>query len=660
MAPKKQWANPMREREKYRQVEFNVDGNDYILEVPDGVTTNVIMNNVKKNKPLYEKMASLAKERGYDVDSDTPPMPKVSKEKYVELIRDAKIALSDGWRQSEKIYIKNMADIRGAPYASIYPANKSGTIRKKCARKKSGPPAAGDEPDEDCDDDNEDEPPRKMPAPTPAPATSSSSSAMPMRTPADNPYRTQYTDSMGRVSVTYIANDPKYKERYAMDQYFNKVYFFDDHRKHYHDPLNHRPTQIGYIEGPGLPGSGERMDYMKAVSGETQKGFNISAGDTVHGGMFIYLLKPANKLVIMQDVIKAMEDEKERKEQAKHQAWVDSLTSVTYKGKKIYYEPYDERSGTYELYDNTIEDGVYTNIGDYYPDSNRNPVFDEKKLENFGIQYTGYDTDSDASESVKSERSSSNNGDNDDDYFDPHDDIPRFHRSEMVSTVAPAEPVAPAPATAPSEPEHPPLPLPDGWRLRWSRSRNMWTFIDPATGLGQFNPPGKESGWVAAVSKRYNRWYYSNLRTKEHEWVVSTGGKRSKKKATRRKNKSKKGKKTRNSRTSKKTKKSKKGKNTKILKITLRKIGKKNVRHHYTLDATSKKRHMAIAEGVNKEAKKTNRTRKQAAVAKKARLNVLRMYRKNNNPKQCNIITRDMEYMDNKYKLGKTVNICKK
>jgi len=69
---------------------------------------------------------------------------------------------------------------------------------------------------------------------------------------------------------------------------------------------------------------------------------------------------------------------------------------------------------------------------------------------------------------------------------------------------------------------------------------------------------------------------------------------------------------------------------------------------------------MAIAEGVNKEAKKTNRTRKQAAVAKKARLNVLRMYRKNNNSKHCNIITRDMEYMDRKYGLGKTVNICKK
>ena len=199
MAPKKTWANPMRDREKYKQYNFTVDGNEYVLEVPDGVTTSVIINNVKKNKHFYEKMSSLAKERGYDVDNDTPPMPLVSKEKYVELIRDAKIALKEGWKQSDKIYIKNIVDV-GPPYASIYPANKSGTIRKKrVCSKKSGPPAAGDEPDEDCDDDNEDEPPRKMPAVSP------STSAMPMRTPADNPYRTRYTDSMGRVGVTYLA-----------------------------------------------------------------------------------------------------------------------------------------------------------------------------------------------------------------------------------------------------------------------------------------------------------------------------------------------------------------------------------------------------------------------------------------------------------------------
>ena len=150
------------------------------------------------------------------------------------------------------------------------------------------------------------------------------------------------------------------------------------------------------------------------------------------------------------------------------------------------------------------------------------------------------------------------------------------------------------------------------------------------------------------MSRTHNKWYYKNDRTGEHEWK---GGKISQKKTTRRNTKSKKNKNTR---------KVRKSKNKKTVKITLRKIGKKDVRNHYTLNATSRKRHMAIAEGVNMEAKKTNRTRKQAAVAKKARLNVLRMYRKNNNPKQCNIITRDMEYMDRKYALGKTVNICKK
>jgi hypothetical protein len=657
--PPKNWSNPMRKRSGYRKYDFKIDDREYILEVPDGVTTQIVQNHTKDKRELYEKIASLAIEKGYKVDKDTPPMPEVSKEKYADLIRDAKIALGEGWKQSEKIYIKNIGDIIAAPYASIFPNNKEATVRKKrVCREKSGPPAAGDDPDEDCDDDD-DEYPGKMPALAPAPSTSD----MPMRTPADNPYRTQYTDSMGRVSVTYIANDPKYKERYAMDQYFNKVYFFEDHYKHDKDPIKHRPTQIGYIEGPDLPGSGERMDYMKAVSFETQKNFNISAGATVYGGNFIYLLKPANRLVIMQDAIKAMEDEKERKEQAKHQAWVDSLTPVTYKGKKIYYEPANER-GTFELYDNTIEEGVYTNIGDYYPDSHRNPVFDEKKLENFGIQYTGYDTDSDASESVKSEKSSSNKGD-DDDYFDLHDDIPRFHPSEMVSTAAPAEPVAPAPATStmtmnelnlrrqqylssrrPPEPELPSEPA-----------------LPPKPELSQAHI---DAGWSAQLSKTHKQYYFHNKMTGKTSWTMpdltSSGGARSKKKGTKRKSKAKKSssKKNKKSRSSKKTKKSRKGKNTKVVKITLRKVGKKNVRHHYTLDATSKKRHMAIAEGVNKEAKKTNRTRKQAAVAKKARLNVLRMYRKNNNSKHCNIITRDMEYMDRKYGLGKTVNICKK
>ena len=73
------------------------------------------------------------------------------------------------------------------------------------------------------------------------------------------------------------------------------MYFYKDERKSNRDPLNHRPTQIGYIEGPGLPKSGEKMSYMKAVSGETQKELPIPTGNgtSVYGGIFIYLLKPA-------------------------------------------------------------------------------------------------------------------------------------------------------------------------------------------------------------------------------------------------------------------------------------------------------------------------------------------------------------------------------
>ena len=92
----------------------------------------------------------------------------------------------------------------------------------------------------------------------------------------------------------------------------------------------------------------------------------------------------------------------------------------------------------------------------------------------------------------------------------------------------------------------------------------------------------------------------------------------------------------------------------------LRKVSYKNKKHHYRLKDPFKKRKLAIHEGVNKEAKKTGKTRKKAAIAKKGRFNILRIYRKNKKVKECNIITHDMRYMDKKYGLGKTENICGK
>ena len=78
-----------------------------------------------------------------------------------------------------------------------------------------------------------------------------------------------------------------------------------------------------------------------------------------------------------------------------------------------------------------------------------------------------------------------------------------------------------------------------------------------------------------------------------------------------------------------------------------------------SLRVVFRKRRMAINEGVLMESKKMGYTKKKAAISKKGRFNILRIYRKNKDPKACRKITRDMRYMDKKYKLGKTRDICK-
>lgn len=103
-----------------------------------------------------------------------------------------------------------------------------------------------------------------------------------------------------------------------------------------------------------------------------------------------------------------------------------------------------------------------------------------------------------------------------------------------------------------------------------------------------------------------------------------------------------------------------KTKKERVLLPKLRKINYKNRKHSYKLKFTAKKRRLAIDEGVEMEKKKTGKTRKRAAIAKKGRFNILRIYRKYKKPKECEILTQDMKYMDRKYKLGNTKNICSK
>ena len=92
----------------------------------------------------------------------------------------------------------------------------------------------------------------------------------------------------------------------------------------------------------------------------------------------------------------------------------------------------------------------------------------------------------------------------------------------------------------------------------------------------------------------------------------------------------------------------------------LKKVTNKNKKYHYKLDSPAKMREKAIDEGIMYEYKNMGKTKKQAATAKKGRFNILRIYRRNKKLDECRKITRDMRYIDKKYKLGKTTDICGK
>lgn len=106
-----------------------------------------------------------------------------------------------------------------------------------------------------------------------------------------------------------------------------------------------------------------------------------------------------------------------------------------------------------------------------------------------------------------------------------------------------------------------------------------------------------------------------------------------------------------------KTNKTKNNKSRRIL-PKLRPIDDSKKKHKYKLSYPTLKRRLAINEGIRHEVNNMNKTKKQAALAKKGRFNILRIYRRNNNKPQCKLITRDMKYIDKKYGLNHTSDIC--
>lgn len=89
----------------------------------------------------------------------------------------------------------------------------------------------------------------------------------------------------------------------------------------------------------------------------------------------------------------------------------------------------------------------------------------------------------------------------------------------------------------------------------------------------------------------------------------------------------------------------------------LRPISYASKKYHYKLSDPAKKRRRAIREGIRYEVKQ-GKSEEEAATAKKSRFNILRIYRRYSFPDQCRLITEDMKYIDKKYKLNNTNDIC--
>jgi len=96
----------------------------------------------------------------------------------------------------------------------------------------------------------------------------------------------------------------------------------------------------------------------------------------------------------------------------------------------------------------------------------------------------------------------------------------------------------------------------------------------------------------------------------------------------------------------------------KVVKIPMRMepVGPK--KYPYKLDDDAKTRRVSLIKGIKAAQKKYKVTEQEAAMMKKKKLNVLRIYRKNSNPIHCRKITFDIKYLDKKYNLGSTNNIC--
>ena len=76
---------------------------------------------------------------------------------------------------------------------------------------------------------------------------------------------------------------------------------------------------------------------------------------------------------------------------------------------------------------------------------------------------------------------------------------------------------------------------------------------------------------------------------------------------------------------------------------------KNKPKYGYSLKKTNKERQYAL----NKDIKAQKRNKSEAALAKIRRFGLIRILHRRKNPEYCKILTKDMRYLDKKYRNGK-------
>ena len=329
------------DRQSYKEhiVETD-DGRKFKLYDPGRDQPQSYSKSLKEHRRIYDKVKEYAKENNDEVDGDK--LPFVDHYKWYDYLSRAAYETGEGWGKDEKFWIlSKKAGERGwSDYLGLSPMD---TIRKSKKRKVEAA-GAGDGDEQEA---------KKVAAP---------------KVPSDE------VESEEKVIEKVSAKKDRIRGRectiegvkYACNMETGKIYDLESFMEYIR----------GDREEPFLVGEDFEKDGKKMIRIDRDKLDEIKKQH--------------------EEKKKKLEEEKERKEQEEYEKFVKSLTPVTYKGKKIFYGPFDDRAHSYPLYSES-EDG-YNLIGDYEPDSIFTKEFDENKLDNFVIQYRGYDTETDSSE----------------------------------------------------------------------------------------------------------------------------------------------------------------------------------------------------------------------------------------------------------------------